>query len=333
MLSSGEAHALWKSDGTEAGTVLVSDSTSFISRGPVIGDTLFFVAKDAAHGAELWKSDAQGTALVKDINAGSSSSNPANIVAIGAQIYFAADDGVHGIEPWRSDGTSEGTVLVKDVGATGGDMGVVKMIPVEHQAYLKVIDSQDKMQPGDDAGSLWRTNGTPEGTIKLRDIDLASSLAVLGDELYFSYSYGRDPAENGLWKTDGTIEGTRQVIGAVKPWKIVVAGRRIFFQDEALQLWVSDSESNRTERIPIPYEDPHCRYISDIVPECNFPVHPCPPRTDVSSGRSRWTGASLPRLAVGHRGGVVDDPGFQLIQPDPDAVAFLPQATPPTKPI
>ena len=42
---------------------------------------LFFGAHDGIHGAELWESDgtATGTAMVKDINAGSSDSYPVRV--------------------------------------------------------------------------------------------------------------------------------------------------------------------------------------------------------------------------------------------------------------
>lgn len=65
-------YELWKSDGTEAGTVLVKD----INPGPgsslpnlltVVGDLLFFDANNGVAGIEPWRSDgtAAGTQLVK----------------------------------------------------------------------------------------------------------------------------------------------------------------------------------------------------------------------------------------------------------------------------
>ena len=59
----GINYGLWKSDGTEAGTVLVTkDHNSFLYLINVHG-TLFFVANDGIHGYELWKSD--GTEVIQ----------------------------------------------------------------------------------------------------------------------------------------------------------------------------------------------------------------------------------------------------------------------------
>src|SRR5207253_2247840 len=65
---------LWKSDGTERGTVLDKDSDFSSPAGLTDANgTLFFAAIDPTHGRELWKSDgtAAGTVLVKDIHPGS----------------------------------------------------------------------------------------------------------------------------------------------------------------------------------------------------------------------------------------------------------------------
>lgn len=81
------------------------------------GGRLFFVARDATHGAELWVTDgsAAGTRIVRDIQPGAPSSAPDGLVAAGNRVFFAADDSVSGRELWVSDGTAEGTRRVWDL--------------------------------------------------------------------------------------------------------------------------------------------------------------------------------------------------------------------------
>jgi len=121
---------LWKSDGTEAGTVLVKDINldaydSDPGSPAVVGDTLFFSARDGVHGSELWTSDGTegGTVLVKDISSPETPYGPTSLTEAGGTLFFAADDGVHGQELWTSDGTAAGTALVDDIN-TGGAFDV-----------------------------------------------------------------------------------------------------------------------------------------------------------------------------------------------------------------
>src|SRR5262245_59568198 len=108
---------LWKTDGTEAGTVLVKDILpgsfgSNIDNLTNVNGTLFFSATDGA-GAELWRSDgtAAGTVPVKFLTW-----FPTGLTNVNGTLFFAADDFTsHGVELWKSDGTTTGTVLVKDI--------------------------------------------------------------------------------------------------------------------------------------------------------------------------------------------------------------------------
>ena len=108
---------LWKTDATEANTIMIKDigsggnsycestfgcGSEFI----VMNNIIYFRATDAAHGAELWRSDGTdaGTYMVKDINPGSGDCS--NSVFMSGQyfaelndvIYFAADGGGNNIE-------------------------------------------------------------------------------------------------------------------------------------------------------------------------------------------------------------------------------------------
>jgi ELWxxDGT repeat protein len=105
----GHGAELWKSDGTEEGTVLVKD----IYPGPSssnpgiltnVNGTLFFQATDGIHGLELWMSDGSeaGTVLVADINPGAGDSNPSNLTNVNGTLFFQATDGIHGTELWAT---------------------------------------------------------------------------------------------------------------------------------------------------------------------------------------------------------------------------------------
>lgn len=123
---------LWKTDGTQAGTVIVKD----IDPGSVDRDgepvrltemdgILYFSASDFINGRELWRSDGTelGTFMVKDIYFGQHGSLPKEMTAVNGILYFSADDGVYSTELWKSDGTEAGTTMVKDIKAGSGVLG------------------------------------------------------------------------------------------------------------------------------------------------------------------------------------------------------------------
>ncbi|MDQ5859159.1 MAG: hypothetical protein M3542_12910 [Acidobacteriota bacterium] len=120
---------LWTTDGTEAGTVLVEDIFPGAGDGAVVSyprgltglrsvkSLVFFAGTDGIHGVELWRSDgsSQGTFMVRDANAGSFSSDPAELADVGGLLGFSANDGLNGVEAWVSNGTEAGTRMLQDI--------------------------------------------------------------------------------------------------------------------------------------------------------------------------------------------------------------------------
>jgi ELWxxDGT repeat protein len=119
---------LWKTDGTEAGTALVSNintpsnSGSFPKSLTVFKGNLYFYAHDGINGEELWRTDGSstGTVKVKEIYPSAGGATPRFLAATSNALYFSAGDGVHGTELWKTDGTDAGTVLVKDINPGSG---------------------------------------------------------------------------------------------------------------------------------------------------------------------------------------------------------------------
>ena len=118
---------LWKTNGTEAGTVMVADiwpgaCSSRVSELAVMDGMLYFNANDGVHGAELWQSDgtAQGTAMIADLYIGTASSYPVDLTAHDGKLYFIASSYSAGREFWVFDTTvQEEGVPTLSIAASG----------------------------------------------------------------------------------------------------------------------------------------------------------------------------------------------------------------------
>lgn len=239
---------LWKSDGTEAGTVLVADiahGAPGSTPGSLIEVTgsLYFAARDRVHGYELWKSDGTkpGTILVEDIAPGrrSSFSVSPRFADVRGTLFFTTDDGLHGAELWKSDGTEAGTVMVKDIVPGSDSLSVYYLTPVAETLYFAA------------SGELWKSDGTEAGTIQVKDTypgpvgGGVSSLIDLDGTLFFSAS---DGTSFGLWKSDGTEAGTVVVHHHLATRHPTVVGDHLFFsgyedrldENHGFELWKSD---------------------------------------------------------------------------------------------
>ena len=230
---------LWKTDGTESGTVMVKDifegtytdsyGTYANSSNPKylvdLDGTLFFSAYTNEDGRELWSSDGteSGTVMVKDIFEGTyyyygtygtygpyaNSSNPSNFTVMDGELYFVAQEETYGAELWKTDGTESGTEIVADIapGTVSSMDQYSAMLVIDGTLYFSADD-------GTHGDELWISDGTADGTELVKDINEGSGgnlsyyagFIEFDDMLFFSADDGVNGRE--LWRSDGTEEGT-----------------------------------------------------------------------------------------------------------------------------
>ncbi|MDX2167392.1 MAG: hypothetical protein SF182_10025 [Deltaproteobacteria bacterium] len=192
---SGQSLELWSTDGSAAGTVLVtalSDDWAAISGMVTIADRLLINIWHEP-GPELIRSDgtAAGTARFAAVDT-------YELTVSARGLVFAGLDGA-GWEPWTSDGSSAGTRRVADI-----FRGAVGLAP----RALTGFGDQLAFTADDGAHGreLWRSDGTAAGTRQVADLrpgslgSEPSDLTASGRFLYFL----ADDATSGraLWRTD-----------------------------------------------------------------------------------------------------------------------------------
>ncbi len=239
----GTGVELWRSDGTEAGTVIVknvaiedpnnlpNDPDTPIDSSPnqltVFNGALYFVATDGRYGTErygieLWKSDGTeaNTNIVKDIgidpvtNLLPYDALPEQLTAFDGELYFFADDGTTGFEPWRTDGTEVNTVQVANVGIDAS--GPFPTTP-DNLTYWTEVQSWlfFTADNGFSGVEPWRSDGL--STSIVLDINpFAGNSVVPGRDDVFTTLNGQllffaNDGTHGFepWLSDGTFLGTR----------------------------------------------------------------------------------------------------------------------------
>ena len=197
-------YELWKSNGTEAGTVKVAGPFpsfgslhNMFAIGPLLqnvnGTVYFFASDSQGHG--LWKSNgtAGGTVKVK---------NNLWVWQLGLNkggiLYFSAADTSTGnlfaAGLWRTDGTDAGTYEVKPIFPSFNALGYMTI----KDDYLFLGANDNVYGP-----ELWRSDGTANGTTLVQDILVGAQgsgperLTKVGDILFFSADNGVSGKE--LW--------------------------------------------------------------------------------------------------------------------------------------
>jgi ELWxxDGT repeat protein len=257
---------LWRSDGTTAGTSMVTTVTANPTANefayPVfekVGSKVVYIADDAQNGPQLWSSD--GT-LANTIRLTSATAPPnafqvaSPMTIIGGTAYFDISDGASTAtrSVWRTDGTVAGTLRAGGLPAIdAGEAGGTRIAGDTSTIYFGIYPtlggpaSVYKYQPASDTGSLAKAGLPLTGT---------DEFAFNNGLVFFSVNdptIGDEP-----WVSDGTATGTRLIEdldpqladnGSSPDEFVDFGGRLAFAADDGIagrELWISDGTAGGT---------------------------------------------------------------------------------------
>jgi ELWxxDGT repeat protein len=218
--------ALWKTDGTTAGTSKVKDMpycTELFSAGA----NLFIFGPNSGSytgNYKLWVSDGTnaGTMVVKDFNP-SGYPISSNYYTFNNRLFFSLDDEINGSELWVTDGTTSGTQMVQNLNPGAGSSSPSPLGHVGNTMYLAANN-------GSVGPALYKVSANPTNLISgipqfeitfVKDINTISDATSYFDKgiefqgkFYFPAGDGVTGME--LWRTDGTSIGT-EILGDINP--------------------------------------------------------------------------------------------------------------------
>lgn len=267
--------SLYATDGTTAGTRLVkrfagSLTWVYVDTPVAHAGRLYFAARTAAEGVELWSTDGTtaGTAIVVDIVPGPQSGLQGfEGASLGGHLYFSASDTGSDHELWRTDGTAAGTGLFRDLnpssGSWPGDFHTIGQ-RIVFSAYVN---------------GEWEYNSTDGVTVAQLSFPPLYihgwTLYSIGDQL-IGMLRGANGSFN-LWGTDGTAAGSG-VIKQIHPdgtefvnlraWRVSSGSKLLFAAGNSTvgsEIFVTDGTTAGTDVFVDLVPGPHSSHVDEVV--------------------------------------------------------------------
>ena len=247
---------LYETDNTAAGTFPLS-AAGISTLDPAhisYHNLLYLAATDSAHGTELFKTDgtSAGTSLVADVNPGSASSTPADMIGLNDRIVFDALDASGQRQVYCTDGTASNTVRLTSFASVNNTLSYTAIL--NNTLYFVV-----NVPSGPGMGmQLWQTDGTPAGTTMVQQLSNFQGKALIAATGSMLICIAVDPLlfnDSLLYRSDGTSAGTTLVKtfgsdGNIS--SIVTTNGKVFFEgylpsSSYLQLWATDGTATGTK--------------------------------------------------------------------------------------
>ena len=256
----GGAPALWKSDGTAAGTVPFRtfeadelDGAHPHGAWAQAGGRLFYFSSDVSRNRYVpWRTDGTAAGTFRLTGEGAASCcERQEMEAVGSTVFFDLRDQEHGHELWASDGIASepaaGTRLVLDIQPGPADASPQELTAFQGKLFFSAN--------GPEGTELWQSDGTAAGTVPVADVNPGADgsrprlLTVHAGRLWFFAEDGEHGRE--LWSSDGTEAGTRLEVellpdaASYESLFMSSLGDRLVFALYGNGIWVSDGTGTR----------------------------------------------------------------------------------------
>jgi ELWxxDGT repeat protein len=255
--------AVWKSDGTAAGTTQVqggftgyqSLSTLTFTAALPNGSVFFEATSGANSGAFITDGTPTGTRFLSTAPQATTfyyGDHLADWAVIGSTAFFTGNDAAHGYQLWRTDGTVTGTTVVTI--NPNSDSYPAKIIAANGLAYLSANNGVSGVE-------LWQTDGSAANTRLVADVNTqaasgnAQPVSAINGEIYLNVQnqFGSQP-----WISDGTTAGTHMIavvdpLGSGGAYAYLPLGNKVFFYTNGGINggipWMTDGTSGGTVRL------------------------------------------------------------------------------------
>ena len=208
-------------DNLPGGGIAIAAESSYPSDLMNVSGKLFFSARNAAQGTELWQIDASGIANVVEngisgdgLSPGTGDSNPAKFSMVNGKLYFSANNGLNGLELWRIKTSVATAISAEQISVAGSTNGIARNSSGSDPENLTLLNGTLFFAALDNTNGreLWKLNnlgvaeiiedslpggGLQPGVISSNPRDMTS----VSGTVYFSADAG---TSTGLWRIDSS---------------------------------------------------------------------------------------------------------------------------------
>ena len=259
--------ALWRSDGTPAGTFVLHETGALTPQQPgniaVSHGALYFGVYTDSADASVWSTDGTTAGTTQVMAFTNAASAVQSLTDMAGTLYFTGDSG----SLWKTDGSAAGTVEL-------GGSNVRQITPAGSLVFFRSSTGIPALSVSD---------GTAAGTVMLKQFQASTQgseieeLTAVGDKVFFTASnwafQGGNPfTPYELYVTDGTQAGTTALAPLTRYIQdpLALGGKFYFLTSRSLS--VSDGTSQGT------------------VPVETFPVTSAPPLSLTTFGGKLFFG-------------------------------------------